>query len=178
MIYLIILIIIVLIGGFAFFYAVTYNELQHFKTRIELSENSIDENLRKKYDLICELNIEIKKECKDKDYLKEFIELNEKKLTNYDTDRKLTEAIFLIKELQNDHKKLNNTNFNKCLKEVKKIDETLSASKNFYNKHTSSLNSLIRKFPNSLVAKIHKFKIKPFFDHKNMQDAVIDDFKL
>ena len=40
------------------------------------------------------------------------------------------------------------------------------------------LNTVIRKFPTNIIAKIHRFKIKPFFDGKNMQDAVIDDFKL
>lgn len=174
----IILLVVILIGGVLFFYISVYNELQHYKTRIELAENSIDENLRKKYDYICELNIEIKKESKDKDYLKEYIDLNQKRLTNYETDRKLIECVNLIKELKNDNKKLDTKEFNHILKEIKKIDEQLTASKTFYNKHTSQLNSLIRKFPNKIIATNHKFKIKTFFDQKNMQDAVIDDFKL
>ncbi len=170
--------IIILLGSLLCLYVNIYNSLMHYKTRIELSENSIDEALRKKYDLICEINVELKKISKDKDYLKEYIELNKKKLTNFDTDRKLTECMNLIKELKNDYKKLDSKEFNSNLKEIKKVDESLMASKNFYNKNTSSLNAYIRKFPNSIVAKNHKFKIKPFFDQKNMQDAVIDDFKL
>lgn len=175
---IIMLLIIVIVGVFAFFYVNSYNEMQHFKTRIELSESSIDDNLRKKYDIICELNIDVKKLDESKDYLKEFIDLKEARITNFDLDRKLIEGINLIKELLSDNKKLNTTEFNKKLREIRKIDESLNASKNFYNKNTSSLNELIRKFPNSIVARNHRFKIKPFFDNKNMQDTIIDDFKL
>lgn len=174
----IILAIIIIVGIALYKYATIYNLLGHYKTRIEVAENTIDENLRKKFDTICEINIEIKKECKDKDYLKEYLDLKDKKTSNYEVDRKLTEAMNLIKELQNDHKKLNNANLNKMIKEIKELDEQLTAAKNFFNKNTSTLNGFIRKTPNNIVAGIHKFKIKPFFDNKNMQDAVIDDFKL
>ncbi len=175
---IIILIIVLLLASLAALYIATYNKLQHFKTRIEVSENTIDEALREKYDIICDLNIEIKDAANDKDYLKEFINLKNQKLTNYETDRKLVEAVNLIKELQTDYKKLNNDKFNKKLNEIKKVDENLASAKNFYNKYTSEVNSVIRKFPTNFIAKNHKFKVKPYFDNKNMQDAVLDDFKL
>ncbi len=174
----IILIIFTIVAIGTLLYAITYNKLQHYKTRIEVSENSIDDALRQKYDYICELNSLIKKEITDKDYLKEFIELKNHKLTNYDTDRKLIEAINIIKELKNDHSNIDNKEYDKIMNNVKKLDIELIAAKSFFNKYTSELNIIIRKFPTNVVAKNHKFKIKPFFDNKNMQDAVIDDFKL
>ncbi|MBD8921895.1 hypothetical protein EGR52_00520, partial [bacterium] len=73
---------------------------------------------------------------------------------------------------------LNTKEFNKDLKEIDKINETLTSCKTYFNNNTSELNKLIRKVPTNIVAKIHGYKIKPFFDGKNMQDAVIDDFKL
>ncbi len=174
----IILITIIIIATLAIIYINTYNKLQYYKIRIEISENTIDENLRKKYDLICELNTEIKAITKEKDYLKEFIELKNKKLTNYESDRKLIEAIILIKELKNDYNELNSKEFNFIFNKIKKIDQELIAAKNFYNKFTAELNIIIRKFPTNLIARNHKFKIKPYFDNKNMQDNIIDDFKL
>ena len=48
----------------------------------------------------------------------------------------------------------------------------------YYNKHTSSLNNYIRKFPNNIIAKIHHVKVKPYFDGKDMTDNDIEDFKL
>ena len=68
--------------------------------------------------------------------------------------------------------------YNKDLKEIDRINETLTSCKTYFNNNTSELNKLIRKVPTNIVAKIHGYKIKPFFDGKNMQDAVIDDFKL
>ena len=62
--------------------------------------------------------------------------------------------------------------------DIDKIDENLLAGKNYYNKNTSELNKIIQKFPSNFVAKLHRYKIKPFFDGKNMQDTIIDDFKL
>ena len=104
--------------------------------------------------------------------------LKDKRITNYDLDRKLTEAYNIILEVKNDHEELNTKEFNKDLKEIDKINETLTSCKTYFNNNTSELNKLIRKVPTNIVAKIHGYKIKPFFDGKNMQDAVIDDFKL
>lgn len=173
-----ILIIIIILGLLAILYAITYNNLVTYKLKIEKSEGIIDESLRQKYDTIAKLNVLIKKVITKKDYLKEYIDLKDKKISNYELDRKLTEAENIIFEVKNDYSELNNDDFNNELKEINRINENLISSKNYYNRNTSELNKVIRKFPTNIVAKIHRFKIKPFFDGKNMQDAVIDDFKL
>lgn len=173
-----ILILIIVIALTAILYVNIYNNLAIYKTKIEKAENIIDEALRNKYDIIAKLNVLIKKEVTKKDYLKEYIELKDKKVSNFEIDRKLTEATNIILEVKNDHEKLNNKEFNSLLKEIDVINETLASSKNYYNNNTSKLNQIIRKFPSNIIAKIHKYRIKPFFDGKNMQDAVIDDFKL
>ena len=174
----IILFIIVIIGVIALVYVITYNNLVNYKIKIEKAEGIIDENLRNKYDLIAKMNIAIKKVVTKKDYLKEYIDLKDKRISNYELDRKLTEAMNIILEVKNDYSELNNKEFNNDIKEINKINETLTSCKTYYNKNTTELNQIIRKFPTNIVAKIHRYKIKPFFDGKNMQDAVIDDFKL
>ena len=62
--------------------------------------------------------------------------------------------------------------------ENKKAGEKLQAAKSYYNKYTSELNDLIRTFPSNIVARMHNINIKPFFDGKNMEDEIVDDFKL
>ena len=173
-----ILILIIIVGLVIIFYAVNYNKIVIYKIKIEKAEGDIDEALRQKYDTIARLNVLIKKVVTKKDYLKEYIDLKEKRLTNYDLDRKLTEAVTTILEVKNDYSELDTKEFNKELKTINKINEELTASKNYFNKNTSELNVLIRKFPTNMIAKIHHYTIKPFFDGKNMQDAVLDDFKL
>ena len=174
----IILILIIIVGFLAILYVITYNNLVNYKIKIEKAEGIIDENLRQKYDIIAKMNIAIKKVVTKKDYLKDYIDLKDKRISNYELDRKLTEAMNIILEVKNDYSELDTKEFNNDLKEVNKINETLTSCKTYYNKNTTELNKIIRKFPTNIVAKIHRYKIKPFFDGKNMQDAVIDDFKL
>ena len=174
----IILVIIIIIGMISLLYVITYNDLVSYKIRIEKAEGIIDEKLREKYDLIAKMNINIKKVVNKKDYLKDYIELKDKRISNYEMDRKLTEAMNIILEVKNDYSELNNKEFNDNFKKIEEINETLISCKTYYNKNTSELNKIIRKFPSNIVAKIHRYKIKPFFDGKNMQDAVSDDFKL
>ena len=174
----IILIIIIVLGIIGLLYVISYNNLVEYKIKIEKAEGLIDDSLRQKYDKITELNSLIKKVVTKKDYLKEYIDLKDKRISNYELDRKLTEAMMLIKEVKNDYEELDNKDFNKELTDIEAIDESLLSGKNYYNKYTSELNRIIQKFPTNIVAKIHRYKIKPFFDGKNMQDAVIDDFKL
>lgn len=165
-------------GTLGIFYAIIYNKLATYKLKIEKAEGIIDESLRQKYDLITKLNIAIKKVVTKKDYLKEYIDLKDKRISNYELDRKLTEAFNLILEVKGDYKELDTKEFNKNIREIDRINETLTSCKVYYNKNTSELNELIRKIPTNIVAKINGYKIKPFFDGKNMQDAVTDDFKL
>ena len=173
-----ILVLIIIVGIIAIAYVITYNNLVNYKIKIEKAEGIIDENLRQKYDLIVKMNIAIKKVVTKKDYLKDYIDLRDKRISNYELDRKLTEAMNIILEVKNDYNELDNKEFNNELKEINIINETLTSCKTYYNKNTTELNQIIRKFPSNIVAKIHRYKIKPFFDGKNMQDAVIDDFKL
>lgn len=176
---LIVLLFIIIIGGLiGIYYAYIYNILSTFKLKIEKAENTIDKALRNKYDIITKINILIKKIISKKDYLKEYIELKNKKISNYDLDRKLLEAENIILTFKNDYQEFNNKEFNKLLKEINNLNENLVAGKNYYNKNTAELNKIIRKFPTNIIAKIHHYKIKPFFDGKNMQDDIIDDFKL
>ena len=174
----IILIILIICAVLGIIYTIYYNKLNYYKTRIEKAENIIDEALRAKYDKICEMNIEIKKVVTKNNYLKEYIDIKNERITNYDLDRKLVEATNLIKELMSDNSKLNTKKMKNMLKDIDKINEDLLSGKNYYNKNNTELNGIIRKFPSNIVAKIHRFKIKPYFDGKNMQDAVLDDFKL
>ena len=174
----IILLLIIIVGIIAIAYVITYNNLVNYKIKIEKAEGIIDENLRQKYDLIAKMNIAIKKVVTKKDYLKDYIDLKDKRISNYELDRKLTEAMNIILEVKNDYIELDTKEFKKDLQEINEINETLISCKTYYNKNTTELNQIIRKFPSNIVAKIHRYKIKPFFDGKNMQDAVIDDFKL
>ena len=176
----IILLLIIIIGILAIFYILVYNHLQFSQTKIEKVEGKIDEDLREKYDLINKADSIIKETLENKkDYLKEFINLKNEKISNFDLERKLKEAETLILTLYEDNKDLNkNEKMFEIKHEFKNINEKLVAGISYYNKHVNETNNYIRKFPNNIIAKIHHFKIKQFFDGKDMTDTDINDFKL
>lgn len=174
---LLIIIIILCLGGI--YYIIFFNKLNDLKSKIMEAESIIDENLRVKYDTLIRISNSIKKNMKsDKNYFKEYEKLKDMNISNFDMDRKLNEGFTLILKMQEDLGLEQDEELNKEIEKIKRIDEKLTATKNYYNKNTSLENAIIRRFPTNLIAKIHHFKIKLFFDGKDMDDEIIDDFKM
>ncbi len=162
------------------YYIIVYNKIQSYKTKIDHVEGIIDETLRAKYDHIIKIEDCILKNLKEKKaYLKELRDLKKEKISNFELNRKLTEAEGIVENLYHDNDNLkDNDAILKVFEEQKLTNEKLMAGILYYNKHTSSLNNYIRKFPNNIIAKIHHVKVKPYFDGKDMTDNDIEDFKL
>ena len=174
------LFIVIIIAAVGVLYVYQYNKLQHSKTKIDQSECLIDEALRAKYDILTKANNLIKGELKnDKTYFKDLEKIKDQNISNFDLDRKLAEYEVLLVKIKDDHQDLaTNKSFKDLLSEDKKANEKLQAAKTYYNKYTSELNDLVRTFPSNIVARLHGIDIKSFFDGKNMEDEIIDDFKL
>lgn len=174
---LLIIIIILSLGGI--YYIIYFNKLNDLKTKVMEAEAIIDENLRVKYETLIRISNSLKKHMKsDKNYFKEYEKLRDMNISNFDMDRKLNEGFTLILKIIDDLNLNNDEELNKEIESIKRLDEKLTATKNYYNKNTSLENAIIRKFPTNIIAKIHKFKIKLFFDGKDMEDEIIDDFKV
>ena len=173
------LFIVIIVGALAVLYIYQYNKLQHSKTKIDQAEGLIDEALRERYDLLLRADKLVQSELKnDKTFFKGLDKVKNDDISNYDLDRKLTEYVGILEQIKLDYSDLaNNKGFKDLLSESKKINEKLQAAKTYYNKYTSELNDLIRQFPSNVVARMHGIEIKPFFDGKNMQDEIVDDFK-
>ncbi len=178
---LIVICSLIAIGGLlAILYIVLYNRIQVLNIRVNEAENIIDEELRKKYDLILESEAIIKKVTKKEITLfEELKKLKTQDISTFDFDRKINEAISVIKQVRSDYEGLNkNKNFMKIINELQDSEEKLEAAKSFYNKYTSKINEGIKKFPSNIVALIHQIKPRTYFDGKNMFDEEIEDFKL
>lgn len=174
------LFIIIIVGSLGILYVYQYNKLQHSKTKIDQAECLIDEALRNKYDIICSADTLVKEELDSKKSLfGELDKLKKDNISNFDLDRKLQEYENIMIKIKDDYPDLADKKvFKEILNNNKRASEKLQAAKSYYNKYTSELNDLVRTFPSNIVAKMHSIEIKPFFDGKNMQDAIIDDFKL
>ena len=175
----ILLIIVIIICFIGIYYAICYNTLNDLKTKIHEAEVIIDEALRNKYDTLMRVSNHIRKLMEsNKNYFKEYEKLKDANMTNFDMDRKLNEGYTLILKMIDDLKLNEDEEINGELEQIKRLDEKLTAAKNYYNKNTSEENAIVRKFPTNIIAKIHGFKVKLFFDGKDMDDEIIDDFKM
>lgn len=174
------LFIIIIIGALGILYVYQFNKLMHSKTKIDQAECLIDEALRGRYDILLKADKLIQTELKnDKTYFKGLDKIKKEDISNFDLDRKLTEYLNLLEQIKIDNPSLGEIKgFKDITSEIKKEGEKLQAAKSYYNKYTSELNDLIRTFPSNIVAKMHNIEIKPFFDGKNLEDTIIDDFKL
>ena len=175
-----ILFIVIILGAIATLYVYQYNKLQHSKTKIDQAEYLIDESLRNKYDLLLEIDkLSMSILNSEASYFKGLDKVKNENISNFDLDRKFKDYISIFNQLKLDYSKLaEDKEIKRLTNENKKLDEKLLAAKSYYNKYTSELNDLIRKFPSNIVARMHGMSIKAFFDGKNMQDDIIDDFKL
>ena len=175
----ILLIIFIIICFIGIYYAISFNTLNDLKTKIHEAEVIIDEALRNKYDTLMRVSNHIRKHMEsNKNYFKEYEKLKDANMTNFDMDRKLNEGYTLILKMIDDLKLNEDEEINGELEQIKRLDEKLTAAKNYYNKNTSEENAIVRKFPTNIIAKIHGFKVKLFFDGKDMDDEIIDDFKM
>lgn len=174
------LFIVILLGGIGILYIYQYNQLQHSKTKIDQAECLIDEALRNKYDILIQADQLVKKALKSsKTFFHDLEKLKKENISNFDLDRKIKEYVSILNQIKVDHEKLaDNKRFKELFGEINKAEEKLQAAKSYYNKYTSELNDLVRTFPSNIVARMHGIQVKTFFDGKNLEDTIIDDFKL
>ena len=98
--WMIVLLILALLCFLAIFYINIYNRLQFGKTKIEHVECLIDEDLRKKYDIVRRADDVIKNNLNTKkDYLKDYIIDKDEAISNFDFERKLKQAENIIENL-------------------------------------------------------------------------------
>ena len=175
-----ILILLIISGIGTITYIIYYNALQDCKVKIDESESMIDEALRSKYDILLKLESLIKTNIKEtKINFKDLNDLKKESISNFQLERKLVDTVLLINKIQDDFPELEEIkDYRELLNDIRVMDERINAAKKYYNKYTSKSNELVRKFPSHLIAKFHNITVRNFFDNKDMNDDIIDDFKL
>jgi LemA protein len=176
-----VVIIICLISGI---YIYLYNRIQDYIVKINEIESIIDTNLRTKYDNINRCvsiinNDESIGKKKDKNIFEEIVRLRNRKISNFDLDRKLVEANNSFLTLKEKYPKLNKLeDIQTITKNINECDEKLVVNREYYNRNIAEYNKLVKLFPTNIVAKICKYQEKLFFDRKDMSDDDYNDFKL
>lgn len=148
--------------------------------RINESESSIDTVLRKRFDLlnksigIIESNINV-----EEPVLEMIVKLRSRKLSNFELDRSLYDAINEFNRYKEKHKELQkNEAFIKIEIGLNESEAEIVALRKYYNDIITDYNHLAQTFPANIVGKISHFQRKNYFDGKDMTDDVVNDFKL
>ena len=109
----------------------------------------------------------------------EIVRLRTRKISNFDLDRKLVEAMNNFVTLKEKYPELReNEEVVSISKKIEELDESLIVNKEYYNKNIAEYNKLVKLFPTNIVAKLCKYEEKLFFDRKDMNDDDFNDFKL
>lgn len=175
---ILLLIIISLVLLLTFAYILTYNKIQHYIIRLNESESQIDDSLRNKLDILINLEKIINSNVSMS--MDNFKELNEKdvKISNFEMDRQLSKVADTFSKIREDYPDdLDLESYRNLVIDLKIVEEKNTAAKTYYNKYTTKLNIMIKKFPSNIVARIHGIKERNYFDNKNMNDEDIFDFK-
>lgn len=162
-------------------YISIYNHYQSYIIRINEAEAFIDTTLRKRFDLLNKSIGIIKNASNNKkeEILEVIIQLRSKKLSNFELDRELYEAINEFNQYKDKFPELkNNESFLKIELGLFESESEIVAARKYYNDIITDYNKLVRTFPSNLVAKIAKYPLRNYFDGKDMNDEVIQDFKL
>lgn len=174
------LLIIISICLLAIWYINIYNKYQTYIIRINEAEAFIDTTLRKRFDLlnksigIIKANSDIKN-----DILENIVKLRSRKLTNFELDRQIYDGINEFNGYieANDSLKTNET-IMKININLNESEADIIAARKYYNDIITDYNKVVRTFPSNVVGIISKYKKRPYFDGKNMDDEITNDFKL
>lgn len=157
-----------------------YNRYQEYVIRINEAEANIDSVLRKRFDLLNKSIGVIKSSTKAKGEILNIIEeLRSKKLSNFELDRVLYDALneFHTYALKYEELKSNDA-FMKIELGLNESEAEMNALRKYYNDIITDYNKLTKIFPSNLIGKICGYKTKTYYDGKNMEDDIINDFKL
>lgn len=173
-------ILLVVLGVIGIIYAIRYNKIVVDRLKTNEAEVNIDEALRNKYDDVirCINVIERKSNIESKTF-DEIKKTKSDKLSNFEMDRMLSKAVEEILLITEDNPKLKEgKSFVELLKDIDELEEKLVALRSYYNKYCFDYNKRIKTFPDTIIANVHKFKEKTFYDGKNLNDDIYTDFKL
>ena len=174
------LIIIIIICLILVWYVNTYNKFQSFIIRINEVEANIDTTLRKRFDLLNKsINIIKGNINTEEDVLGLIVKLRSRKLSNFDLDRQLYEAINEFNYYKENYPELSESDaLLKIDISLNESEHEITALRKYYNDIITDYNKLVRKFPSNIVAILSKNKEKTYYDGKNMNDNITNDFKL
>jgi LemA protein len=158
----------------------TYNRFQSYIIRINEAEANIDSILRKRFDLLNKSIDIIKAHINtEDDVLGVIVKLRSKKISNFELDRQLYEAIKEFSKYKETYPELKKSEvFTHTDISLNESEAEIVAFRKYYNDIITDYNKLVKSFPSNIVALMFHFKPKLYFDGKDMSDDDTKDMKL
>jgi LemA protein len=183
LVFVYLLVAFILICIFLICYICIYNYYQTYIIRINESEAFIDTTLRKRFDLLNKsigiIEANKKEKTKEEPILKSIVNLKSQKLSNFELDRILYDGINEFQRYKGEIPSLSeNEAFLKIDLALFESESEIVSARKYYNDIITDYNKLVRKFPSNIVAKVCNYKVKTYYDGKDMTDDDIQDFKL
>lgn len=150
----------------------TYNHFQDYIIRINEAEVNIDSVLRKRFDLlnksigIIKANIDI-----DEEILEIIVKLRSKKLTNFELDRSLYDALNEFHTLKEKYPELQTCEeFVKIEINLMESESEIVGLRKYYNDIITDYNKLVKSCPSNIIALLKGYKSKDYFDGNNVDN--------
>lgn len=175
-----ILIFFILASAGLITYTLMYNRFQEYIIRINEAEANIDTVLRKRFDLLNKaINVIGGNTDHKEEILPMIVKLRSRKLTNFELDRLLYDAINEFNKFKDLYPELKESEaFIKIDTSLLESESEIYALRKYYNDTITEYNKLVTAIPTNLIARFAKYKIKTYFDGKDMTDDIANDFKL
>ena len=148
----------------------TYNHFQDYIIRINEADVNIDAVLRKRFDLlnksigIIKANVETEEEV-----LEGIVKLRSKKLSNFELDRNLYDAINEFHTIKEKYPELQtNEEFLRIEINLMESESEIVGLRKYYNDIITDYNKLVKSCPSNFIAIIKNYKTKDYFDGNNL----------
>ena len=166
--------IITIICAILLTFTIYYNRIQDCIIRINEAEVNIDSVLRKRFDLLNKSITIIKNTTKTEDEILDIIvKLRTKKITNFELDRTLYDAINEFNSYKEKYKELKNCEeYLKIEINLFESESEIVALRKYYNDIITDYNKLIKSVPSNLIALLKNDQIKPYFDGNNLEEEM------
>ncbi len=150
----------------------TYNHFQDYIIRINEADVSIDAVLRKRFDLLNKSIGIIKANINtDEEILEGIVKLRSKKLTNFELDRSLYDAINEFHAIKEKYENLQtNEEFMRIDINLMESESEIVGLRKYYNDIVTDYNKLVKTCPSNIIAMIKGYKAKDYFDGNNLDN--------
>lgn len=164
--------IITIISAITLVFTLNYNRIQDCIIRINEAEVNIDSVLRKRFDLLNKSISIIKTTTNtEEDVLDIIVKLRSKKITNFELDRSLYDAINEFNTYKLKYKELANCeDYLKIEINLFESESEIIALRKYYNDIITDYNKLVKSFPSNLIALVRNYSAKSYFDGNNLEE--------